>query len=99
MRWSMTSCLAPEWVDEWTAVGVDDRWWAEFDASAVDGDVPALVVHLLVMHRAQQAAIFGGRLAAIGPVRPVVCFAESRWPVTPRKRTSAVPRDECAADA
>jgi hypothetical protein len=42
----------PEGVGEGPAVRVDDRGWVEVDASAVDGDVPALQVDLLVVHRA-----------------------------------------------
>lgn len=34
--------------------------------SASDGDVPALQVHLVAVHRAQEATIVDGGVAAIG---------------------------------
>ncbi len=48
---------AAEWVGEGSSIWVDDCGWPEFDASAVDGDVPALEVDLLVVHGAQQATV------------------------------------------
>jgi hypothetical protein len=41
---------AAQWIGEGPAVGVDDCGGPEFDASAVDGDIPALQVHLLMVH-------------------------------------------------
>lgn len=50
--WVATS--ASEQVGQST-MRIDDRGGPEFDASAVDGDTPALLVDLLVVRRAQQA--------------------------------------------
>jgi hypothetical protein len=38
-------------------IRVEDRGWPEFDSSAVDGDFPPLEVYLLVMGRAEWAAV------------------------------------------
>ena len=41
--------LAPEWFAERSTVRIDDGAGLEFDVSAADGDVPALVVHLVAV--------------------------------------------------
>ena len=64
-----------EGIGERSAVGIDGGGWPEFDTPTSDGDVPALEVDLLVMHRTQQAAISDGRDAVVGPVHDVVRLA------------------------
>ena len=56
----------PEGIGEGSAVGVDEGGWPEFDASALDGDVPAVEVYLLVVHGAKQAAVVDGGITAVG---------------------------------
>lgn len=89
----------PEGIGEGPAIWVDDCGWPEFDASALDGDVPALEVDLLVVHGAQQATVVHGRLSTVSPVPGVVCVAHSGRPVAAGKRASAVSGDQRAADA
>jgi hypothetical protein len=48
--------LAPEWVAERSTVRIDDGAGLEFDVSAADGDVPALVVNLVVVRCTQRPA-------------------------------------------
>lgn len=40
----------PEWVGEGSAIGVDNRGCSEFYPAALDGDIPPLQMHLLVVH-------------------------------------------------
>jgi hypothetical protein len=93
VQWS-----AAQGVGEGAAVGVDDGGWSEFDASSVDGDVPAGVMHLAVVCFTEQDAVFYAGVAAVDPVLAVVCVAQSWWSVAAGERASAVPRDEGAAD-
>ena len=65
----------------------------------MNGNVPVLQMHLLVVGRAQQAAVFYAGLTAVDPILHVVRGADSRWSITARESTSAIPGDECAADA
>ena len=78
---------------------VDDRGWVEFDTSAVNGDVPALPVALVVVGGAQQAAVSDRCNAAVNPVLGVVGFAQPGWSVAAGEGAAAVPGDYRPADA
>ena len=67
------------------AIGrVDDGGWSEFDASALDGDVPALQVYLLVVRGAQEAAFPTFVSPPFNPVPHVVRGTDSRWSIAAR---------------
>jgi hypothetical protein len=90
--------LAAEWVGAGPTIRIDDHGWSEFDSSAADGNIPALSVHLLMVHRAQEATIFYAGYAAIDPMPHMVRGAKSGWPIAARETTAAIPGDEGAAD-
>jgi hypothetical protein len=69
-----------EWVSQRSALGVEDRGGPEMDSSAVDGEIPALVVDLLVVQGAQQATIADRGDTALGPV----ALCPGRGPPLPR---------------
>ena len=77
---------------EWGAGGIDDRGWDEFDVVVVDEDFPAGVVHVPMVRFAEQDAIFDAGFTIVDPVPRVVRLTHSRWPIAPRKSTSAIPR-------
>jgi hypothetical protein len=70
-RWSR-KCQAWDWSAAlstgagWSQAGGRDRsaWGQEFDATTTDGDIPPLPVHLVMMRRAQQAAVLDCGCAA-----------------------------------
>src|SRR5207248_7384439 len=80
-------------------IGVDDRGRSEFDTSAADGDIPRLVVDLVVVGRAQQAAILHRSLATVDPVPRVVGFGQPGRSVAAGEGAPAIPRHQRAADA
>ena len=55
-------------------------------------------MHLLVMYRAQQAAITYAGLTKIDPMSHMMRGAYPRWPIAARETASAVPGNKCAAN-
>ena len=90
--------LATEWVAQWSAGGVYDRGWDEFDVARVDEDFPAGPMHVPMMSFAQENAVFNTGFALIDPVSAMVRLTYSRWPIAARKRTSSISRDKRSAD-
>jgi len=67
--------------------------------SGVDEDFPAGAVHVPVMRFAQKHTILDTAFAIINPVERVMRLAHSRWPITARKRTSAISSDKRPANS
>jgi hypothetical protein len=70
--------LAAEWVVEWCAGGVDDRWGDELDVARADQNLPASAMHMPVVCFAQQNAVVDAGVTAVGPVVAMVSLAQSR---------------------
>ncbi len=65
---------------------------------SVEGDAPALQMHLPVMSEAQQAPVGQAGGAAVGPVVPVVGMAGGGRPVAAGHHAALVPGDDRSAD-
>lgn len=80
----------PEWVVQWSAVGVENGGRLELDKVSADGDVPSGGVHPSVVGWAEQNAIFHFRVAVVIPLPDVVSVAQCGRTITTRESTSAV---------
>jgi hypothetical protein len=66
--------------------------------AVVDGDFPAGVMHVPMVGFTQQYTIFYTGFTIVDPVQTMMRLAHSRWPITTRKNTAAVPRNQRSAD-
>lgn len=61
-------------------------------------DFPAGVMHVPMVGFTQQYTIFYTGFTIVDPVQTMMRLAHSRWPITTRKNTAAVPRNQHSAD-
>ncbi|MGB8257362.1 MAG: hypothetical protein WCE71_18675, partial [Pseudonocardiaceae bacterium] len=62
--------------------------------AGVDEDFPAGVMHVPMVRFAEQYAVLDTGFTIINPVPAMMRLAHSRGPITTRKNTPAVPRDQ-----
>jgi hypothetical protein len=67
--------------------------------AVVDEDFPTGVVHVSMVRFTEQDTILDTGFAIVDPVPTVMRLTHSRWPITARKRTSAISSDKRPANS